>query len=108
MTIKRTANGSTYQVLGEPTIIRCPDDMIWLKTQLMKNGLKAYIPTISVHDPKNRKLSNEVKDWCYRDGLHYSFKLWSTETNTFVPELYFSRNERIKSCHTENAPKIFT
>ena len=102
MTIKRTTNGSTYQITEDPTTIRCPDDMIWLKTQLIKNNLKAYIPTISIHDPKNRKPSNELKYWCHKDGLHFSFKLWSTKTNTFVPEFYLSKNEHIRSFYTEN------
>tara|TARA_B100000945_G_scaffold318477_1_gene323398 strand:+ start:568 stop:798 length:231 start_codon:yes stop_codon:yes gene_type:complete len=61
--------------------MRCPEDMRWLHKVLITNNYKAYIPSISVKDPKNRKKANEISDWCKGEGL----KLWSDKKNQFIP-----------------------
>ncbi len=68
--------------------------------QLAQRGIKAYSPNISVSDPKQRKAANEVKDWCRGEGL----KLWSTETNSYVPSLNLDKNVRLQSVPTQAIP----
>jgi hypothetical protein len=65
--------------------------------QLAKHNVKAYSPNISVNDPKQRKHANELQDWCKGEGM----KLWSTETNSYVPSLELGRNTRLQSAPTQ-------
>ena len=75
--------------------LRCSDDHRWLHDALAQRGLKAYLPSISVTDPKNRKPANEVSDWCKNEG----FKLWSTTDNKYVASLDIS-GRRLQSVPT--------
>ncbi len=80
----RTENGSSVQREVEPFVPqRCPADAQWLKDVLQANGLKAYKPSISVTDPKQRRPANEVRDYCSGDN----FKLWSVNERRYVPVL---------------------
>tara|TARA_B100000214_G_scaffold194009_2_gene140416 strand:- start:1801 stop:2103 length:303 start_codon:yes stop_codon:yes gene_type:complete len=78
---------------------RCPSDMKWLREKLSADGLKAYNPKISTSDPKNRKTSNEIKDWCVGDDI----KFWCTKTNRFVKSIEFKDGKRLKSVPTNNS-----
>ena len=78
---------------------RCSEDMAWLATALSARGIKAYLPSISVSDPKNRKPANEVTDWCAGEG----FKLWSTKEHRFVPSLDVG-NKKLSSVPTGIVP----
>ena len=102
----RRENGSSYRIDQTANKLRCPDDVEWLKKQLTQRSLKAYVPTISVHDPKNRKSSNEITDWCFSDGFHDVFKLWSVEQNKFISQVNLSENVRLKSAPTENKMEV--
>ena len=62
---------------------RCTEDHAWLQSALAQRGVKAYLPNISVTDPKQRKPANEVTDWCEGEG----FKLWSTSEHRYVPSM---------------------
>jgi len=60
----QTSNGGRERREVEAAIaLRCPTDHMWLLGVLKQNGLVAYNPTISVTDPKQRRLANEVSDW---------------------------------------------
>lgn len=78
--------------------LRCPADYSWLQQQLATRNLKAYKADISVHDPKQRKVANEVSDWCAGDA----YKLWSTTENRYVPFLNID-GRRLRSVPTKNA-----
>lgn len=101
MATRRLPNGSTYRVSSSETAVRCPEDMRWLRRHLDQHRLKAYVPSVSVKDPKNRRPANEVVDWCASDGYDRVFKLWSTTQNAFVPEVRFTNNARLRSFSTE-------
>ena len=85
----------------EPRVwqMRCTEDHVWLQSALAQRGVKAYLPTISVNDPKQRRPANELTDWCSGDG----FKLWSTTEHRYVPSLVVAGN-RLNSMPTGQAP----
>jgi len=85
MKTRKTENGSTYRVPvpSEDIGTGCADDMKWLQGVLMSRGLKAYRADISVRDPKQRRPSNEVTDWCKGAPL----KLWNTNTREYMPSV---------------------
>lgn len=62
---RRRVNGSCYRV-AVPTAkpLRCPHEHAWLQATLERQGLKAYSRGFSVTDPKQRRVQNEVRDWC--------------------------------------------
>ena len=86
-------------MIRKTEMLRCPEDMLWLREMLQKENLKAYNSSISVSDPKNRKSANEVIDWCKTDG--FNFKLWSISKNKFVKEVVFEKT-RIQSMPTNH------
>lgn len=63
--------------------MRCTEDHTWLQSVLASRNIKAYLPSVSVSDPKQRRPGNEVVDWCSGEG----FKLWSTAENRYIPTL---------------------
>jgi len=71
---RRRVNGSCYRV-AVPTAkpLRCPHEHAWLQATLERQGLKAYSRGFSVTDPKQRRVQNEVRDWCRGD----EYTLWS-------------------------------
>ena len=102
MTTRRSSNGSSYRIPSDSLQApRCPEDMEWLNRHLNMHRLKAYVPTISVRDPKNRRPSNEVVDWCVSDGYSGAFKLWSATRNAFVTDVRLVNNVRLRSHPTE-------
>ena len=78
---------------------RCSADHRWLQEELTSKGIKAYIPSVSVNDPKQRKPANEISDWCKGDD----FKLWSTRDHAYVPSLVVG-NRRLQSMPTGRLP----
>lgn len=93
----RTSNGSVIRVEDQPEQpLRCPADMSWLKQQLATHSLKAYKASVSVHDPKSRKLANEVADWCKGDEL----KLWSSIDHGYVESLTVGKSQKLRSAPT--------
>jgi len=60
---------------------RCPADCQWLLARLQEHDVRAYKPTISVNDPKQRRAVNEVTDWCSGEAL----KLWHVRSRRCVP-----------------------
>merc|ERR1719473_349284 len=101
----RTANGSSVRVEIEPAqTLRCADSAHWLREALAARGAKAYLPSISVHDPKQRKAANEVVDWCSGEEM----KLWSTAEHRFIPSLDILSQSgkpiKLQSVPTANAP----
>merc|ERR1711939_810108 len=84
---QKSENGSSFRIeLSPATLPRCSSDTMWLHEQLADRGIKAYKPTVSVNDPKQRKPANEMVDWCQGDGL----KLWSTTEHRYVESLLLS------------------
>ena len=79
--------------------MRCTADHVWLQSALAQRGVKAYLPSISVNDPKQRRPANELTDWCWGDG----FKLWSTTEHRYVPSLVVG-GSRLQSMPTGNSP----
>ena len=80
----RTNNGSSVRIQTVPAQpMRCSEDMAWLANALASKGIKAYNPSISVNDPKNRRPANEISDWCKGEG----FKLWDTQSHKYLPNL---------------------
>ena len=75
---------------------RCSADHAWLQEQLAARGIKAYLPTISVTDPKQRKPANEVVDWCAGEGI----KMWSVAESRYVPSISLG-GKRLQSVPTQ-------
>lgn len=83
--------------------MRCPKDVAWLKGVLRARHLKAYRSDVSVKDLKNRKVANEVTDWCISDGWVDRFKLWCVTEQRYVPHVCLQKNVCLRSTPSENA-----
>ena len=76
---------------------RCSEDHAKLAEMLAARDVKAYLPNVSVNDPKQRKPANEVSDWCAGEGM----KLWSTKDHRPLASLSMN-GRRLVSIPTNN------
>ena len=74
---RRTVSGACYRVETAQSTPpqECPESSKWMAKWLIESKFKAYSLDTNLQDPKQRKQSNHISNWCPGDDV----KLWDQQ-----------------------------